>query len=117
MSDDLEFRRVFDGLPDGSVAPHEVLEWVENHPAMLLRDGVELEPGDIADAPNKASVGQLRHWVKNRDLFYKEWMNRAKAGNFGRVEEDELEGDVYEDPKVDEIREMLAVLSRVAEGG
>ncbi|WP_259631577.1 hypothetical protein [Stieleria sedimenti] len=29
-----EFRRVFDGLPDVEVPAREVLEWVEDHPAI-----------------------------------------------------------------------------------
>ena len=48
---------------------------------------VELTVDDIRDAPSRAAVGQLQHWVNQKDKFYMEWMKRKPEENSGDEEE------------------------------
>lgn len=107
-----EFERCFSLLP--SNAPRAVeFKWIENHPAMVIRKPVDGKPieiclEDIEDAPSKSAVGQLKHWVNEKDAFYKNLMSVAgkKAGTKEGEEAAKEERD-RQDDSIDDIKEML----------
>lgn len=92
-----------------------VLEWIENHPAMVLprranEDGlIELTVADISDAPSRSAVGELQHWVNQKDAFYKELLKRKPAEVAGDGEEDGPTADELEDhdPTLKDVEKML----------
>lgn len=109
-----EFERVFRGLPRESDRL-TVLRWIENHPAMVLsrpvnEDGlVELTVQDIDMAPSRSAVGQLQHWVNNKEKFYLELMKRKPADDADPEDgEGSEEGGVAEhDPTLPDVIKML----------
>mgnify|MGYP003134017881 FL=1 len=107
-----DFERCFSQLP--SNAPRAVeFKWIENHPAMVIRKPIDGKPieiclEDIEDAPSKSAVGQLKHWVNEKDAFYKNLMSVAgkKAGTKEGDEAAKAERD-RQDDSIDDIKEML----------
>ena len=107
-----EFEAVFRELPcdaDRST----VLAWIENHPAMVLprrvnEDGVvELTADDIRDAPCRAAVGQLQHWVNQKDKFYADMLKR-KPAEVARDGDGPSEDDLERyDPTLKDVKKML----------
>jgi hypothetical protein len=109
-----EFERAFRGLPL-EADRQTVLRWIENHPAMVLgrpvnEDGlVELTVADIEDAPSRSAVGQLQHWVNNKEKFYIELMKRKPSDDAEAEdgEETEEEGLARHDPTLADVMKML----------
>ena len=106
-----EFEEAFRGLPLETDRV-SVMSWIENHPAMILSrpvngDGlVELTVEDISDAPSRSAVGELQHWVNQKDKFYAEMLKRKSA-----VEE-ETEGPTeddleFHDPTLKDVKKLL----------
>lgn len=107
-----EFESVFQDLPL-EADRLSVLAWIENHPAMILprpanEDGlVTLTAEDISDAPSRSAVGELQHWVNQKDKFYSELMKRKP-----KELEEESEGLTVDDlethdPTLKDVKKML----------
>ncbi|MEO1615050.1 MAG: hypothetical protein AAFV88_04320 [Planctomycetota bacterium] len=118
-----EFEFVFEELPTEASAG-DVMSWIENHAAMNLREeGYELVADDIRDAPSRAAVGNLRHWLDHKQEFYKSWMQRAKAGGgfsgggSSDVHEDEEVSEEVSDPGIAEISKMMGEMASRAKSG
>lgn len=77
------WERDFKKLPDSAQAGAE-LAWIRNHPAMGRKDRIGtddpviLSREDIKDAPSKASVTQLQHWVNDPASFQKQVLSEQK---------------------------------------
>jgi len=123
-----EYERVFLGLSVVEKDPVGALRWVESHPAMVLRDDeYELLASDIEDAPSRAAVGLLQHWMRDKKGFYREWVQKALkskpvvSGSESPVEveeEDSVEEEPLERDKMrDEIDKWLSDLASARSKG
>lgn len=105
-----EYERAFSELPSDA-APAVILKWIENHPAMALREVpdsgfIELTVEDLENAPSRSAVGQLRHWVNRKDEFYKAMIGASKKA-VGSGDDGDGSGASQVDPTVEEIEKML----------
>ena len=107
-----EFEAVFKELPcdaDRST----VLAWIENHPAMVLArsvngDGlVELRVEDIRDAPSRSAVGELQHWVNQKDKFYADMLKRKPAEAIDDSDGPSVDDLELHDPTLKDVKKML----------
>ena len=66
-----------------------------------------LEPADIKDAPSKAAVIALTHWVNNPGDFQKQVLSEAKKAATGGDDPD----DLTKIPEIADIDKMLLGLN------
>lgn len=74
-----EFEAALANLPDTPASFEDDWQWVYCHPAMTRDPSpqtgqVRLSAQDIAEAPNRGAVAMLKHYLGNRDAFYKQIM-------------------------------------------